>query len=63
MMFFHDLKKGLSLDEKTCSGAMKLFKETKHLVSSNVSAAERTVVIFELYFYNEITNGNCVLVN
>ncbi|OMO51320.1 Retinoblastoma-associated protein, B-box [Corchorus capsularis] len=31
-------KNGLSLDEKTCTEAMKLFKETKHLLSSNVSA-------------------------
>lgn len=53
----------LSLDEKTCLGAMKLFKETKHLFSSNVSAAERTVAIFELTLYNEITKGDCVLVN
>ncbi|PPR91301.1 hypothetical protein GOBAR_AA29382 [Gossypium barbadense] len=50
---FTDLcKKGLSLDEKTCSGAMKLFKETKHLVSSNVSAAERTVEEAERFWFS-----------
>ncbi|KAG8501834.1 hypothetical protein CXB51_004110 [Gossypium anomalum] len=31
-------KNGLSLDEKACSNAMKLFKETKHLLTSNVSS-------------------------
>ncbi|KAL4367642.1 hypothetical protein GQ457_05G020280 [Hibiscus cannabinus] len=55
---FTDLcKNGLSLDEKTCSNAMKLFKETKHLLSSNVSAigsgtpeeAERFWFSFVLY--------------
>ncbi|KAA3453468.1 retinoblastoma-related protein-like [Gossypium australe] len=50
---FTDLcKKGLSLDEKTCSGAMKLFKETKHLVSSNVSSAERTVEEAERFWFS-----------
>ncbi|KAK8536004.1 hypothetical protein V6N12_012666 [Hibiscus sabdariffa] len=55
---FTDLcKNELSLDEKTCSNAMKLFKETKHLLSSNVSAigsgtpeeAERFWFSFVLY--------------
>ncbi|KAB2083867.1 hypothetical protein ES319_A05G296400v1 [Gossypium barbadense] len=50
---FTDLcKKGLSLDEKTCLGAMKLFKETKHLVSSNVSSAERTVEEAERFWFS-----------
>ncbi|KAG8493430.1 hypothetical protein CXB51_010979 [Gossypium anomalum] len=50
---FTDLcKKGLSLDEKTCSGAMKLFKETKHLVSSNVSSVERTVEEAERFWFS-----------
>ncbi|GMI86207.1 RETINOBLASTOMA-RELATED, RETINOBLASTOMA 1, RETINOBLASTOMA-RELATED PROTEIN 1 [Hibiscus trionum] len=55
---FTDLcKNELSLDEKACSNAMKLFKETKHLLSSNVSAigsgtleeAERFWFSFVLY--------------
>ncbi|KAK8355696.1 hypothetical protein V6Z12_A05G307400 [Gossypium hirsutum] len=50
---FTDLcKKGLSSDEKTCLGAMKLFKETKHLVSSNVSSAERTVEEAERFWFS-----------
>ncbi|GMI73256.1 RETINOBLASTOMA-RELATED, RETINOBLASTOMA 1, RETINOBLASTOMA-RELATED PROTEIN 1 [Hibiscus trionum] len=55
---FSDLcKNGLSLDEKAFSNAMKLFKETRHLLSSNVSAigsamleeAERFWFSFVLY--------------
>ncbi|XP_022765705.1 retinoblastoma-related protein-like isoform X1 [Durio zibethinus] len=50
-------KNDLSLDEKTCTEAMKLFKETKHLISSNVLAigsgtleeAERFLFSFVLY--------------
>ncbi|KAB2033437.1 hypothetical protein ES319_D04G017800v1 [Gossypium barbadense] len=50
-------KNGLSLDEKACSNAMKLFKETKHLLTSNVSSigsgtleeAERFRFSFVLY--------------
>ncbi|PPR96311.1 hypothetical protein GOBAR_AA24358 [Gossypium barbadense] len=50
-------KNGLSLDEKACSNATKLFKETKHLLTSNVSAigsgtleeAERFWFSFVLY--------------
>ncbi|XP_052485747.1 retinoblastoma-related protein isoform X6 [Gossypium raimondii] len=50
-------KNGLSLDEKACSNAMKLFKETKHLLTSNVSSigsgtleeAERFWFSFVLY--------------
>ncbi|XP_022746054.1 retinoblastoma-related protein-like isoform X2 [Durio zibethinus] len=50
-------KNGLSLDEKTCTEAMKIFKETKHLLASNVSAigsgkleeAERFWFSFVLY--------------
>ncbi|XVF82466.1 hypothetical protein PTKIN_Ptkin16aG0050700 [Pterospermum kingtungense] len=50
-------KNGLSLDDSTYTEAMKLFKETKHLLSSNVSAigsgtleeAERFWFSFVLY--------------
>ncbi|TYH75463.1 hypothetical protein ES332_D04G020800v1 [Gossypium tomentosum] len=50
-------KNGLSLDEKACSNATKLFKETKHLLTPNVSAigsgtleeAERFWFSFVLY--------------
>lgn len=31
-------KNGMSLDENTCTQAMKLLKETKHLLQTNVSA-------------------------
>ncbi|PON58464.1 Retinoblastoma-related protein [Parasponia andersonii] len=50
-------KNGLLLDANTCTEAMKLFKETKHLLQSNVSAiangtpedAERFWFAFVLY--------------
>ncbi|KAE8714740.1 Retinoblastoma-related protein [Hibiscus syriacus] len=56
-------KNGLSLEEKACSNAMKLFKETKHLLSSNVSAigsgtleeAERFWFSFVLYSFKRLS--------
>ncbi|XVF41076.1 hypothetical protein PTKIN_Ptkin01aG0251100 [Pterospermum kingtungense] len=56
-------KNGLSLDEKTCMEAMKLFKETKHLLSSNISAfgsgmleeAERFWFSFVLYSLKQLS--------
>ncbi|KAK8552689.1 hypothetical protein V6N12_041270 [Hibiscus sabdariffa] len=50
---FTDLcKNGLSLDEKTLSEAMKLFKQTKHLVSSNVSAVGMTLEQAERFWFS-----------
>ncbi|KAK8643255.1 hypothetical protein V6N13_012559 [Hibiscus sabdariffa] len=50
---FSDLcKNGLSLDEKTFSEAMKLFKQTKHLVSSNVSAVGMTLEQAERFWFS-----------
>ncbi|TYH20648.1 hypothetical protein ES288_A05G447100v1 [Gossypium darwinii] len=56
-------KNGLSLDEKACSNAMKLFKETKHLLTSNVSSigsgtleeAERFWFSFVLYSLKQLS--------
>ncbi|KAE8657577.1 hypothetical protein F3Y22_tig00116989pilonHSYRG00400 [Hibiscus syriacus] len=56
-------KNGLALDEKACLNAMKLFKETKHLLSSNVSAigsgtleeAERFWFSFVLYSFKRLS--------
>ncbi|XWS08248.1 hypothetical protein CRYUN_Cryun41cG0063500 [Craigia yunnanensis] len=59
-------KNGLSLDEKTCIEAMKLFKETRHLLSSNVSAigsgtleeTERFWFSFVLYSLKRLSEKN-----
>ena len=41
---------GLSLDENTCSKAMKLFNDTKHLLLTNISAIGNGVVHFVALF-------------
>ncbi|PPR96310.1 hypothetical protein GOBAR_AA24357 [Gossypium barbadense] len=48
-------KNGLSLDEKACSNAMKLFKETKHLLTSNLEEAERFWFSFVLYSLKQLS--------
>ncbi|CAL8115163.1 unnamed protein product [Prunus armeniaca] len=64
---FTDLcKNGLSLDENPCTQAMKLFKETKHLLILNASAigngtpeeAERFWFAFVLYSVKTLSEKN-----
>ena len=40
------LQNGLLMDENTCTQAMKLFKETKHLLQTNISAIGNGTVCF-----------------
>lgn len=42
---------GLSLDENTCTIAMKLFKETKHLLLANSSAIGNGTVRFVVLIF------------
>jgi retinoblastoma-like protein 1 len=59
-------KSGLSLPEKTCAEAMKLFTESKHLLSTSVSAigtgtseeAERYWFAFVLYSVRRLSESN-----
>ncbi|GMY22801.1 retinoblastoma-related protein isoform X2 [Fagus crenata] len=59
-------KNGLSMDENTCTQAMKLFKETKHLLQTNISAigngtldeAERFWFAFVLYSIKRLSEKN-----
>ncbi|KAL0007233.1 hypothetical protein SO802_008735 [Lithocarpus litseifolius] len=59
-------KNGMSLDENTCTQAMKLFKETKHLLQTNVSAfgngsldeAERFWFAFVLFSIKRLSEKN-----
>lgn len=59
-------KNGLSLDENTCSKAMKLFNDTKHLLLTNISAigngvadeAARFWFAFVLYSVKRLSEKN-----
>ncbi|KAM3685776.1 hypothetical protein ACJW31_11G144100 [Castanea mollissima] len=59
-------KNGMSLDENTCTQAMKLFKETKHLLQTNVSSfgngtldeAERFWFAFVLFSVKRLNEKN-----
>ncbi|GMY22800.1 retinoblastoma-related protein isoform X2 [Fagus crenata] len=59
-------KNGLSMDENTCTQSMKLFKETKHLLQTNISAigngtldeAERFWFAFVLYSIKRLSEKN-----
>ncbi|KAG7974483.1 hypothetical protein I3843_06G051200 [Carya illinoinensis] len=66
LRFTNFCKLRLSLDENTCTRAMKLFKETKHLLLANSSAigngtpdeAERFWFAFVLYAVKRLSENN-----